>query len=174
MRCSYYPQSLAQVRGAIREIEVWIWGVDPLVLFIPTNSGHTGLIGASHWSDRCRPLLSFCSGERLGEFVVVPCGCYFEFGAVRSLVGLFGVWGFLAWTGLTSVSHRPDRCRAVMWKSPVLPVGTGPTGVAHRPDQCRSVDSSFCVPLRSQVCEVGSWFLGLVALQWLRGLGQLG
>jgi hypothetical protein len=26
MRCSYYPQSLVQARGAIREIEVWIWG----------------------------------------------------------------------------------------------------------------------------------------------------
>jgi hypothetical protein len=26
MWCSYYPQSLVQVRGAIREIEVWIWG----------------------------------------------------------------------------------------------------------------------------------------------------
>jgi hypothetical protein len=26
MRCSYYPQSLVQVRGAIREIGVWIWG----------------------------------------------------------------------------------------------------------------------------------------------------
>jgi hypothetical protein len=26
MRCSYYPQRLVQVRGAIREIEVWIWG----------------------------------------------------------------------------------------------------------------------------------------------------
>jgi hypothetical protein len=26
MRCSYYPQSLVQVRGAIREIEGWIWG----------------------------------------------------------------------------------------------------------------------------------------------------
>jgi hypothetical protein len=25
MRCSYYPQSLVQVRGAIREIKVWIW-----------------------------------------------------------------------------------------------------------------------------------------------------
>jgi hypothetical protein len=32
----------------------------------------------------------------------------------------------------------------------------------------------FCVPLRSRVCEVESWFLGPVALQWLRGLGQLG
>jgi hypothetical protein len=26
MRCSYYSQSLVQVRGAIWEIEVWIWG----------------------------------------------------------------------------------------------------------------------------------------------------
>jgi hypothetical protein len=26
MRCSYYLQSLVQVRGAIWEIEVWIWG----------------------------------------------------------------------------------------------------------------------------------------------------
>jgi hypothetical protein len=26
MRCSYYPQSLVQVRGAIREIRIWIWG----------------------------------------------------------------------------------------------------------------------------------------------------
>jgi hypothetical protein len=26
MRCSFYPQCLVQVRGAIREIEVWFWG----------------------------------------------------------------------------------------------------------------------------------------------------
>jgi hypothetical protein len=26
MRCSYYPQSLAQIREAIREIGSWIWG----------------------------------------------------------------------------------------------------------------------------------------------------
>jgi hypothetical protein len=25
MRCSYYPQSLAQIRGAVREIGSWIW-----------------------------------------------------------------------------------------------------------------------------------------------------
>jgi hypothetical protein len=25
MRCSYYPQSLVQVRGAIQEIKAWIW-----------------------------------------------------------------------------------------------------------------------------------------------------
>jgi hypothetical protein len=26
MRCSYYPQSLVQIRGAIRGIGSWIWG----------------------------------------------------------------------------------------------------------------------------------------------------
>jgi hypothetical protein len=26
MRCSEYPQSLFQVRGAIQEIKIWIWG----------------------------------------------------------------------------------------------------------------------------------------------------
>jgi hypothetical protein len=26
MWCSYYPQSLAQIRGVIREIGSWIWG----------------------------------------------------------------------------------------------------------------------------------------------------
>jgi hypothetical protein len=30
------------------------------------------------------------------------------------------------------------------------------------------------VPLRSRVYEVGSSFLGSVALQWLRGHGQFG
>jgi hypothetical protein len=51
------------------------------------------------------------------------------------------------------------------------PAGTGPTGGAHRSDRCRLVRLEFCVPLRSRVCDVGSWLLGLVALQWLRGLG---
>jgi hypothetical protein len=35
MWCSYYPQSLVQIHGVIREIGSWIWGVDPRVLFIP-------------------------------------------------------------------------------------------------------------------------------------------
>jgi hypothetical protein len=26
MKCSYYPQSLVQICGAIREIGSWIWG----------------------------------------------------------------------------------------------------------------------------------------------------
>jgi hypothetical protein len=76
-------------------------------------------------------------------------------------------WGFLAVTGLTDVSHRPNRCGATLWKSPSF-------NSRDRSDRCWSVDSRFGVPLRSRVCEVGSWFLGSVTLQWLRGLDQLG
>jgi hypothetical protein len=53
MRCSYYPQSLAQIRGAIREIGSGIWGVDPRVLFIPSCPRVTGLISALDRSKRC-------------------------------------------------------------------------------------------------------------------------
>jgi hypothetical protein len=74
MRCTYYPQIIAQVRGVIRDIRVWIW-----------------------------TLVGFCSGERLGEFAVVSCGCCFEIGAVWSLGGQFGVLGL---SGL----DRSDRC----------------------------------------------------------------
>jgi hypothetical protein len=56
----------------------------------------------------------------------------------------------------------------------VSPAVTGPTAAAHRSDRCLSVDSSFGVPLHSRVCDVRSWFLGSVGLQWLRGLGRLG
>jgi hypothetical protein len=59
MRCSCYPQSLAQICGAIREIRSWIWGSWPAGVVHPESSGHTGLTGASHRSDRCRLLLSF-------------------------------------------------------------------------------------------------------------------
>jgi hypothetical protein len=59
MRCSYYPQSLEQIRGAIREIGSWIWGSWPASVVHPESSGHTGLTSASHRSDRCRLLLSF-------------------------------------------------------------------------------------------------------------------
>jgi hypothetical protein len=99
---------------------------------------------------------------------------------------LFRVWGCLE-------LDRPVRCFGAFWLGPVWPVcftgltgvelfygsrqvspvGTGLTGGAHRPDRCRSARLESCVPLRYQVCEVGSWFLGPVALQWLRGLGRL-
>jgi hypothetical protein len=83
-------------------------------------------------------------------------------------------WDFLAETGLTGVLHRPDWCGVILWRSPGFTSRAGLTGGPHRSDRYWSVDSSFGVPLRSQVCEVWSWFLGSVALQWLRGLGQLG
>jgi hypothetical protein len=43
MRCSYYSQSLVQVRGAIREIEVWIWRS------WPAGAAHPEL-PTLHWS----------------------------------------------------------------------------------------------------------------------------
>jgi hypothetical protein len=83
MRCSFYPQSLVQVRGAIREIEVWIWGVDPRVLFISSCPGYTGLTGALDRSDRCNPWWVFA---RVNVWVSLLLSCV---GAVSSL-GQFG------------------------------------------------------------------------------------
>jgi hypothetical protein len=84
MRCLYYPQSLVQVCGAIRDIEVWIWGVDPQVLFILSYPGYTGLTGALDRSDRCKPLVGFASGELLDS-------CAFGSWCCWSVLGLFGV-----------------------------------------------------------------------------------
>jgi hypothetical protein len=84
MWCSYYSQCLVQVRGAIREIKVWIWGVDPRVLFIPSCPGLTGLTGVCDRSDRCMPLVGFASGELLDSCVFGSWCCW-------SILGLFGV-----------------------------------------------------------------------------------
>jgi hypothetical protein len=93
MRCSYFDQSLVRILGANREIGVGFGGVDPRALVIPRAQVLTGLTGASHWSDRCRLLVDFCSCECFGEFLVVSCCCYFEFGQFWSSVGLFGRFG---------------------------------------------------------------------------------
>jgi hypothetical protein len=60
-------------------------GVDPRVLFIPTSSGHTGLTGASHGSDRCRPLLCFA-------LVNVSVSSLLSSVTTVSSLGLFGAW----------------------------------------------------------------------------------
>jgi hypothetical protein len=73
-------------------------GVDPRVLVIPERPSLTGVTGATHRSDRCRGSAGFASGERLGEFVVVPCCCCFEFESVWSSVGLFVGFG-ISWLG---------------------------------------------------------------------------
>jgi hypothetical protein len=80
----------------------------------------------------------------------------------------------MAKTGLTGVFHRPDRCEAFLWKSSSL------TSRDRSDRWCSPVwpvlvsGLEVGVLLRSRVCEVGSWFLGSVSLQWLRGLGQFG
>jgi hypothetical protein len=58
-------------------------GVDPRVLFIPRSPGHTGLIGASHWSDWCNPYWVF---SRVNIWVCSLLSCV---AAVLSL-GQFG------------------------------------------------------------------------------------
>jgi hypothetical protein len=121
--------------------------------------GLFGDLGAFR-SDRCNPWWVFCSGE-----VVVLCWSCFEFGSVWRSVGLFGDLGAFrlrpVWpvclTGLTGVEP-------LCGSRQVSPAGIGLTGGAHRSDRCWLVDSRFGVPLRSRVCEVGSWFLGSVAL----------
>jgi hypothetical protein len=149
-------------------------GVDPRVLFISSCPGYTCLTGALDQSDRCNPCWIFA---RLNVWVCSLLSCV----ATVSRLGLFGAryaclvfWGILAEIGLTGVLHRPDRCDVILWKSPGFTNRDRSDRGAHRSDQCWSVDSSFGVPLRSRVYEVGSWFLGSVALQWLRGLGKLG
>jgi hypothetical protein len=46
MRCPYHPRSLVQVRGAIREIEVWVWRSLPAGVVHPE-------LPRLHRSDRC-------------------------------------------------------------------------------------------------------------------------
>jgi hypothetical protein len=64
MRCSYYPQSLAQIRGAIQEIGSWIWGSWPMgavhraLVTTVWPVLLTGLTGA----DLCWVLLRWTSG----------------------------------------------------------------------------------------------------------------
>jgi hypothetical protein len=59
----------------------------------PDHPSLTGLIGATHRFDRCRGLVGFASGERLGEFSVVPCCCCFVFGLFWSSEGQVWVLG---------------------------------------------------------------------------------
>jgi hypothetical protein len=59
MRCSYYPQSLVRICGAIGRSGVGFGGVDPRVLFIPSCPDVTGLTGALDRSDRCKPFVEF-------------------------------------------------------------------------------------------------------------------
>jgi hypothetical protein len=161
MRCSYYPQSLVQNRGAIREIGSWIWGSWPADAVHPESFGHIGLTGASHRSDRCRLLVEFCSGERLDEFPVVLCCCCFEFGSFWSSVGLFGGFG-ISWLGpVWTACYTGLTCVwAFCGSSQILPVGTSLTGAAHRPDRCSPVVLELLVLLRSRVGGGGCWFLG--------------
>jgi hypothetical protein len=73
----------------------------------------------------------------------------------------------VSYTSLTDVG-------AFHASSQVLPGAPARTGASHRSDWCSLVVLELLVLLRSRVGVGGCWFLGPVALQWLRGLGQLG
>jgi hypothetical protein len=115
-------------------------GVDPRVLFNLSCPGYTGLTSALDQSDRCNPWWVFCSGERLGEFAVVLCWGYFEFGSVWRSVGLFGDLGAFKLRPVRPVCCTGLTCVAPLSGSRhVSPAGTGLTGGAHRSDRCWSV-----------------------------------
>jgi hypothetical protein len=77
-----FPKVLRKSVEGFRRSGFGFGVVDPRVLFIPTSSGHTGLTGASHRSDRCRPLLGFA---RVIIWVCSLLSCV----AVVSSLGLF-------------------------------------------------------------------------------------
>jgi hypothetical protein len=122
MRCSYYPQSLVQICGAIRGVESWIWGCWPAGVVHPNEL-------RSHRSDQClspvwpvQTPVGFSSSERLGEFAVVPCCCCFDFGSVWSSVGMFGVLGLSSWVVLWKLPGFTSTDRSHRWCSPAWPV----------------------------------------------------
>jgi hypothetical protein len=141
MECPWGVPTISNVlRKSVEQFErsgVGFGGVDPQVLF-NLRAQVTPV-----WP--VQTPVEFFPGEHLGEFVVVPCSCCFEFGSVWSSVGLFGRFGVswlepvwpVGYTGLTGVGAF---CRS----SQVSPAGTGLAGGAHRPDRCRSVWLEWC------------------------------
>jgi hypothetical protein len=102
--------------------------------------------------------------------------CWVLLGWTFGCVRCCPVW-LLFWVWVSLELGRSVWCFEAFWLGPVWPVcftgltgvellcgsrqvspaGTGLTGGAHWPDRCRSVRLEFCVPLRSRVCEVGSF-----------------
>jgi hypothetical protein len=105
MRCSYYPQSLVQVRGAFGRSWFGFGGVAPRVLFIPRCPGYTGLTGALDRSDRCNPWWDIA---RVNVWV---CSLLFCVAVVSSLAQFGGRLTCLVLWGLSGYD-RSDRCGA--------------------------------------------------------------
>jgi hypothetical protein len=149
-------------------------GVNQRVLFIPRSPGHTGQTSASHRSDRCNPCWVF-AGVNIWVCSLLSCvAAVSSLGRFVARLAYLVFWGFLAEIGLTGVLHRYDRCGAFLWKSPSLTS-------RDRSDRWCSLVWSVLVSGLEVWCsaafsgqKVVCWFLGLVALQWLRGLGQFG
>jgi hypothetical protein len=88
------------------------------VLFILSCPCYTGLTGALDRSDRCNPWWDFAR-VNVWECSLLSCvAAVLSLGRFGARLACLVLWGFLAVTGLTAVSHRPDRCGATLWKSP--------------------------------------------------------
>jgi hypothetical protein len=162
MRCSYYPQSLAQIHGAIREIGSWIWGS------WPTGVVHPEMPRRDR-SDRCSrsvwPVLALC-GICLEE-LLCSCGVVLFFCCL--VLGSFGIvllgfvrgfpswqvvlWEWFLFQGLEESLRLPGTSLCIYCLPPVgftgLTGAIGLTGKSHRSDRWdtgnRLLSSPLCV-----------------------------
>jgi hypothetical protein len=163
MRCSYYPQSLVQICGAIREIGSWIWGS------WPAGAVHPELPRLDR-SDWCLwPVYAtcgFCLGwtawlVRLWVVVLLVSSWSVWSCFARLCVGfsfragcVLGVFLFqslekslrLSGTLVVRLLYRPA------WPA----LSTGLTSAGHRSDRC----STGSKPCKFPMCVLVSFWLG--------------
>jgi hypothetical protein len=168
MWCSYYPQSLVQVCGAIREIEVWIW-----------RSWAAGDVHPElprlHRSDRCSwpvwPVQDTC-GICLGWTSWLMC-----LWVLVLLISSWSVWSCFV-RFCEGLSFRagcvfggvfvpgPREVTEALWNACcAADAATGLTGAVHRSDRCHRSDqrrpSVWPVQHRHQAVQVSAVRVGV-------------
>jgi hypothetical protein len=168
MRCSYYPQSLVQVCGAIREIEVWIWRSCPVGAVHPE-------LPRLHGSDRCSwlvwPVRVTCAiylgwtAWLVCLWVLVPLvsswsvwSCFVRFCVGLSFLGGC-VLGVFLFQGLEKSLRLFGTLVVRLLQPPAwLALSTGLTGVpgltgaGHRSNRCSTCSKPCKFPLCVLVC----------------------
>jgi hypothetical protein len=162
MRCSYYPQSLVQVRGVIREIEVGIWRSWPAGAVHPE-------LPRLHRSDRCSwpvwPVRATC-GICLGWTAWLMC-----LWVLVLLVSSWSVWswfvmfyvgfsfragcvlGVFLFQGLEkSLRLSETLVVRLLWPLAWPALSTGLTDAGHRSDRCSTGSKPCKFPLCVLVC----------------------